>query len=67
MDTFRILIVIIATKGLEYYRVNIKNTFMELGLVEEIYLSAPLGVTMKKGWVLRVLYSLYGLKQIARD
>jgi hypothetical protein len=67
MNTFCIFIAIIATKGLEYYKIDIKNIFTESGLEKKIYLFVLLGVIIKKGRALRVLRSLYGLKQAARD
>jgi hypothetical protein len=67
MDIFRIFIIIVVTKDLKYHGIDIKNVFIESGLEKEIYFSALLGVVMKKSRDLRVLYSLYGLKQIARD
>ena len=46
---------------------DVKNAFTESHLKEKIYLSPPKGVKVKKGYALRVLRSLYGLKQAARD
>ena len=46
---------------------DIKNAFTESHLKEQIYLAPPQGVKVKDGYALRVLRSLYGLKQSARD
>jgi hypothetical protein len=54
-------------EDLECYAVDVNNAFTELMLKEEIYIAAPLGVDVPLGYVLKVLRSLYGLKQAARD
>ena len=56
-----------AAENLECCQFDIKNAFTESKLQERVFLSAPQGVEVKKGHVLRVLRSLYGLKQAARD
>jgi hypothetical protein len=67
MDTLRVLIAIAAKKDLELTHMDIKNAFTESHLKEQIYLAPPQGVKVKDGYALRVLRSLYGLKQSARD
>jgi hypothetical protein len=51
----------------ELTHMDVKNAFTESHLKEKIYLSPPKGVKVKKGYALRVLRSLYGLKQAARN
>ena len=46
---------------------DVNNAFTELVLKEKIFIAAPKGVNCPRGKVLRVLRSLYGLKQAARD
>ena len=46
---------------------DVNNAFTELVLKEKIFIAAPKGVDYPRGKVLRVLRSLYGLKQAARD
>ena len=46
---------------------DINNAFTESILKEKIFIAAPKGVDCPKGKVLRVLRSLYSLKQAARD
>jgi hypothetical protein len=58
---------IVAAEDLECHHFDIKNTFTESSLRERIFLSTPAGVPVRHGYVLRVLRSLYGLKQAARD
>ena len=67
MDTLRIFLAIAAMKDLELTHMDIKNAFTEAYLKEEIYLKPPKGVQVTNGYALRVLRSLYGLKQAARD
>lgn len=67
MDTLRVFLAMVAAEDLECRQYDIKNAFTEASLKERIYLSTPEGVPVKKGYELRVLRSLYGLKQSARD
>ncbi|KAI1006420.1 hypothetical protein K3495_g1801 [Podosphaera aphanis] len=67
MDTLRLFIAIVAAENLECSHFDIKNAFTESDLKEEIYLAPPPGISLPKGYVLRALKSLYGLKQAARD
>ena len=46
---------------------DINNAFIESILKEKIFIAAPKGVNCLRGKVLRVLQSLYSLKQAARD
>jgi Reverse transcriptase (RNA-dependent DNA polymerase) len=62
MDTLRLFLAAVAAEDLEYVQFDIKNAFTESHLKEKIYLTAPKGVEVKKGCVLQVLRSLYGLK-----
>ena len=67
MDTLRLFLAMVAKRDLECSYFDIKNAFTESRLKEKIYMSTPQGVEVKKGFALRVLRSLYGLKQSARD
>ncbi|KAI1513419.1 RVT-2 multi-domain protein [Pyrenophora tritici-repentis] len=67
MDTLRLFMATVAAENLECFHFDIKNAFTESHLKEEIFLKQPQGVEVKKGYVLRVLRSLYGLKQAARQ
>jgi hypothetical protein len=57
----------VTAENLDYRQYDVKNAFTEATLKERIYLSTPQGVPVKNGYSLRVLRSLYGLKQAARD
>jgi hypothetical protein len=67
MDTLRLFLATVAAEDLECFHYDIKNAFTESHLKEQILLKPPEGVHVKKGHVLKVLRSLYGLKQAARD
>jgi hypothetical protein len=67
MDILRMFLAIAAKKDWELIHMDIKNAFTESHLKEKIYLSPPQGVEVHKNNALRVLRSLYGLKQAARD
>ncbi len=67
MDTLRIFLAIVAAEDLECHHYDIKNAFTESKLQEKIYLSKPDGVPVRSGHALRILQSLYGLKQSVRD
>jgi hypothetical protein len=67
IDTLRMFLAIVAAEDLECYHFDIKNVFIESSLRERIFLSAPAGILVRHGYVLRVLRSLYRLKQAARD
>jgi hypothetical protein len=67
MDTLRIFLAVAALKDWELIHMDVKNAFTESHLKEQIYLAPPQGVKVKDGYALRVLRSLYGLKQSARD
>ncbi|KAF7573927.1 hypothetical protein PtrM4_055500 [Pyrenophora tritici-repentis] len=67
MDTLRLFLATVAAEDLECFHYDIKNAFTESHLKELILLKPPEGVHVEKGHVLKVLRSLYGLKQAARD
>ena len=66
-DTLRLFLSIAAIKDLECRQYDIKNAFTESYLKEKIYMAVPEGLDVKKGQVLKIMRSLYGLKQAARD
>jgi Reverse transcriptase (RNA-dependent DNA polymerase) len=67
MDSLRILLTLVTFKNLKCHQVNVNNTFTESVNTETIYITPPDGVRTTKGRVLRILKSLYDLKQAARD
>jgi hypothetical protein len=66
-DTLRLFFAIVAMHDLECHQVDVNNAFTESYLREDIYMKPPPGVTVKPGQAFKVLRSLYGLKQAARD
>jgi hypothetical protein len=66
-DTLRLFLASVAAENLKCRQYDIKNAFTESFLKEKIYMAAPPGLGVKKGHVLKILRSLYGLKQAARD
>ena len=65
--TLRTFLAIVAMENLECHQLDVNNAFTESFLKEVIYMAAPPGVKVAPGRVLRILRSLYGLKQAARD
>jgi len=66
-NTLRVFLAITVIEDLELYQVDVNNTFTKSFLKETIYISPPPGVKVRPSCALRVLRSLYGLKQAARD
>ena len=66
-DTLRLFLAIIALKNLECHQVNVNNVFIEFFLKKTIYMSSSSSVKVVSERVLRILRSLYDLKQVARD
>ena len=68
MATLRAFMAVVACEDLECRQYDIKNAFTESKLREELWMKFPQGVkNTKPGTALRLLRSLYGLKQSARD
>lgn len=57
----------VCEKNLELHQVDVNNAFTESTLQEDIFMIPPPGVEVPKGMALKILRSLYGLKQAARD
>jgi hypothetical protein len=67
MDTLRLVLSVVAKYDLECHQIDVNNAFTESTLKEQIYLSPPQGIRTSPGTALRIVRSLYGLKQSARD
>lgn len=65
IDTMRAVLTLVAIKDLKTGQVDVNNTFIESTLKHLIYINAPPGVDIKQGEFLRLLQSLYRLKQAA--
>jgi len=66
-DTLRVFLAIATMKNLELHQVDVNNAFTESFLKEIIYMFSSLEVKVRLDCALRVLRSLYDLKQAARD
>ena len=66
-DTLRLFFAIVALEDLECHSVDVNNAFTESFLKKVIYMAPLSDVDVPPGCVLRILRSLYGLKQAARD
>lgn len=66
-DTLRAFMAVVCMEDLECHQVDVNNAFTESILKETIYMKPPPGVDIPPGQCFRILRSLYGLKQAARD
>jgi hypothetical protein len=66
-DTLRVFLTLVAMEDLKCHAIDVNNAFIELTLKEEIYMVALPRMDIPLGYVLKVLRSLYGLKQAIRD
>lgn len=66
-DTLRVFMAVVCQKDLELHQIDVNNAFTESNLLEDIYMIPPPGVEVPPNMVLKILRSLYGLKQAARD
>ena len=67
--SIRLILAIVAQLDLELYQMDVKTTFLNGELDEEIYMSQPMGFEVK-GQELKVCklkHSIYGLKQLSRQ
>ena len=66
-DTLRVFMAAVCKKDLELHQVDVNNAFTESTLQEDIFMIPLLGVEIPQGIALKILRSLYSLKQAARD
>ncbi|RAQ99895.1 CoA-transferase family III [Stemphylium lycopersici] len=66
-DTLRVFMAIVCKKDLHLHQVDVNNAFTESTLYEDIFMLPPPGVELPPNMVFKILKSLYGLKQAARD
>jgi hypothetical protein len=66
MDSIRLALSIVASKGWEVHQMDVKNSFLHCDLFEEIYMEEPRGFMQDSSLVCRLKKSLYGLKQAPR-
>jgi hypothetical protein len=67
-DSLRIIMMLVAHYGLEFHQIDVKTTFLNGDLLENVYMAQPKGFVVKgkehMGCHLRK--SIYGLKQASR-
>ena len=68
MTSIRFILPLVATFDLKVDQMDVKTTFLQGDLNEEIYMKQPEGFTVqgKKELVCKLKKSLYGLKQAPR-
>jgi hypothetical protein len=64
--SLRLLLAIAAVEDLHIYQLDVKTAFLHGTLKEEIYMEATAGMRYPPGTILRLLKSLYGLRQAPR-
>lgn len=62
-ESVRILLALSARKGFMVHHLDVKTTFLNADLEDEVYIKQPEGFDKGNKKVLRLLKSLYGLKQ----
>jgi hypothetical protein len=69
MTTIRVLLSLVASYGFLVHRMDVKTTFLNRELDEEIYMDQPDGFVVKgeEQKVCKLLKSLYGLKQAPKQ
>jgi hypothetical protein len=65
IQTFRLLLSLALQMGWEIHQMDVITAFLNGTLEEEVYMELPEGYE-KQGWIVRLLRSLYGLKQSPR-
>jgi hypothetical protein len=65
LTTIHVLLSLAVSHGLLVHQMNVKTTFLNVELEEEIYMTQPDGFVVKgqKDKVCKLVKSLYGLKQ----
>ena len=63
ITTIRVLIVWAAIKRFVIHQMDVKTTFLNGDLTEEIYMEKPEGLNAPAGKLYKLIKSLYGLKQ----
>jgi hypothetical protein len=68
LEVIRILLAFATSKGFKLYQIDVKNTFLNGVIQEEVYVRQPLGFKNPKypNRVYKLSNTLYGLKQASR-
>ena len=65
--SIRFLLAISSILGLIVHQMDVETAFLNAEPKEEIYMHPPAGLNIKDGHVLRLMKTLYGLKQSSRE
>ena len=63
MDSVRLTLAIVVAKRWEVHHIDVKNSFLQGDLSDEIYMEQPQGFIQDSSLVCRLKRSLYNLKQ----
>ncbi len=66
-NILQVFLTIVALKNLECHQVNVNNIFTEFFLKKTIYMTSFSEVNIASSYVLHILCSLYGLKQVTQN
>lgn len=66
LSTLRTVLAVGVKRGYTFYQLDVKTAFLHGELQEEIYMEVPQGLQTKSGMALKLIKSLYGLKQSPR-
>ena len=68
-DSLRLIMAIVAHFDLEWHQMDVRTTFLNEDLVEDVYMSQPIGFEEvgKEHMVCKLQKSIYGLKQASRE
>ena len=67
IESFRLLLAIATYLDLEIHQWDIVSAYINADLTEDIYMKVPKALGLPPGTILKVLKSLYGLKQSGRE
>jgi hypothetical protein len=68
MEAIRLILAYACSKNIKVYQMDVKSTFLNGDLEEEVYIEQPEGFQLseKENYVCRLKKALYGLKQAPR-
>jgi hypothetical protein len=66
-DSFRIIMALVAYFDLELHQMDVKTTFLNENLEEEVYMKQPKGFDDNTQKACKLNKSIYGLKQVSRQ
>jgi hypothetical protein len=66
MDSFHLILAIVATKGWEVHQMDVNNSFLHGDILEDIYMAQSRGFIHNPYLVCILKNPLYGLKQAPR-